>query len=189
MSQDPETAHAYRGIVARAAVRSTNDQGATQTATIETHRHVERSDVEILGQFGVSSRPPAGGEMVALSVGGDQGDLVGLPVQAPGNRLGGLKEGETAVHNHKGDRIHFKADGTVEGRSSKRFIFKVKQTVLDWLVDRIVNRIGEGAGAPRVVVRPDYVKMRCGAHWLVVKNDGIFCSVAPVVGPDPEPDV
>lgn len=189
MSQDAETAHAYRGIVSRSAVRSTNDKGATQTATVETHRHVERSDVEILGQFGVSSRPPAGGEMVVLAVGGDQGDLVGLPVQAPGNRLGGLQEGETAVHNHKGDRIHFKADGTVEGKSAKRFFFAVKQTVLDWLVDRLVGRIGEGAGAPRIVVRPGYVKMRMGAHWLVVKDDGIFCSVAPVVGPDPEPDV
>lgn len=189
MSQDAETAHAYRGIVTRAAVRSTNDAGATQTATVETHRHVDRSDVEILGQFGVSSRPPAGGEMVVLSVGGDQGDLVGLPVQAPGNRLGGLAEGETAVHNHKGDRIHFKADGTVEGKSSKRFTFKVKQTIIDWLVDRIVSRIGEGDSASRVIVRPDYVKLRRGAHWLVVTDAGIFCSVPPVVGPDPEPEV
>lgn len=189
MSYEAETAHAYRGIVTRAAVRSTNDAGATQTATVETHRHVERTDVEILGQFGVSSRPPAGGEMVVMAVGGDQGDLVGLPVQAPSNRLGGLEEGESALHNHKGDRVHVKADGTVEGKSSKRFYFKVKQTVLEWLLDRIIARIGEGAGAPRLVVRPDYVKMRKGAHWVVVKDDGIFCSVAPVVGPDPEPDV
>ena len=189
MSQDPETAHAYRGIVARAAVRTTNDKGATQTATVETHRHVDRSDVEILGQFGVSSRPPAGGEMVVLAVGGDQGDLVGLPVQAPGNRMGGLKEGEVAIHNLKGDRVHVKADGSVEGTSRKRVKSKVKTATIEVLEDRIVIRLGEGVTAPRFVVRPDYVKMRKGAHWVVVRDSGIFCSVAPVVGPDPEPDV
>lgn len=186
---DRETAHQIRGIVARAAVRSTNDKGGSQTATVETHRHVERTDVEVLGIAGISSRPVPGGEAIVLAVGGDQGDLVALPLQAPGNRMGGLDEGEVALHSPKGDRVHVKKDGAVDTTSSKRVKHKVKDAVVEILEDRIVIRLGEGVTAPRFVVRPDYVKMRKGAHWVVVKDEGIFCSVAPVVGPDPEPDV
>jgi phage baseplate assembly protein V len=189
MSSNAETAHAYRGIVARAAVRSTNDKGGSQTATVEVHRHVERSDVEVLGVSGVSTRPPAGGEAIVLAVGADQGDLVALPLQAPGNRMGGLEEGEVAVHNLKGDRTHYKKDGSIETTSRLRIKDKVKTATIEVLEDRIVIKIGEGATAPRFVVRPNYVKMRKGAHWIVVQDSGIFCSVAPVVGPDPEPGV
>lgn len=189
MSADPETAHAYRGIVARAAVRSTNDKGGSQTATVEVHRHVERSDVEIVQPFGFASRGPAGSEMVVLAVGGDQGDLVGLPTSAPGNRLGGLEEGEAAMHNLKGDRVHAKKDGSIESTSRKRVKSKVKDATVEVLEDRIIAKLGAAANAPRVVIRPTYVKLRIGDHWLVVKADGIFCSVAPAVGPDPEPGV
>lgn len=189
MSADAETAHQIRGIVARAAQRSSNDKGGSQTATVEVHRHVDRTDVEILTPFGFASRSPPGGEMVVLAVGGDQGDLVGLPTSAPGNRLGGLEEGEAAMHNLKGDRVHVKKDGSVETTSRKRVKDKVKDVTVEVLEDRVVIRIGEGAMAPRVVVRPDYVKLRKGNHWVVVRDSGIFCSVAPVVGPDPEPEV
>lgn len=189
MSADRETAHAYRGIVARAAVRSTNDKGGSQTATVEVHRHVERTDVEVLGVAGISTRPPAGGEAIVLAVGGDQGDLVALPLQAPGNRMGGLEEGEVALHNLKGDRVHVKKDGSIESLSRKRVKHKVKEAVVEVLEDRIVIRLGKGADAPRFVVRPEYVKMCKGAHWMVVQDSGIVCSVMPVVGADPEPDV
>ncbi|RXT52924.1 hypothetical protein B6S44_19485 [Bosea sp. Tri-44] len=189
MSADAETAHAYRGVVARAAVRSTNDKGGSQTATVEVHRHVERTDVEVLGVSGVSTRPPAGGEAIVLAVGGDQGDLVALPLQAPGNRMGGLEEGEVAVHNLKGDRVHVKKDGSIESTSRKRVKSKVKDATVEVLEDRIIAKLGAAANAPRVVIRPEYVKLRFGAHWLVLNASGIVCSVAPVVGSDPEPGV
>ncbi|WNJ89175.1 phage baseplate assembly protein [Bosea sp. 685] len=186
---DPETAHAYRGIVARSVVRSTNDAGGSQTASVTTHRHVDRTDVEIIQTFGFASRSPDGGSMIVLAVGGDQGDLAGLPIAAPGARLGNLKKGESAQHNAKGDRVHIKDDGSIEATSTKRVKSKVKTVTCEVTEDRIVGAIGTGIAAPRVVVRPDFVKLRLGNHWLVVKADGIYCSVAPVVGADPEPAV
>lgn len=189
MSADAEIPHAYRGMIALAAVKSTNDKGGGQTATVEVHRHVERSDVDVLGIAGITSRPASGGEAVVLAVGGDQGHLVALPLQAPGNRMGGLEEGEVAVHNLKGDRLHVKKDGSIESTSRKRVKSKVKDATVEVLEDRIIAKLGAAANAPRVVIRPTYVKLRMGDHWLVVKADGIFCSVAPVVGPDPEPGV
>lgn len=184
-----EMVHAFRGIVSRAVVRSTNDGGETQTASVTTHRHVDRTDVEVAQPFGFSSRAPGGGLMVVLAVGGDQGDLVGLPVAAPGSRLGNLAEGEAAMHNAKGDRAHVKADGTFEIVSASKVVVKVKTVTFTVEDDRIVARIGEGVGAPRYVVRPDYVKMRRGDHWVVVQEAGVVVSAAPVVGPDPEPSV
>jgi phage gp45-like len=189
MSGDAETAHQIRGIVARAAVRSTNDKGGSQTATVEVHRHVQRTDVEVLSIAGIATRPPAGGEAIVLAVGGDQGDLVALPMAAPANRMGGLEEGEVAVHNLKGDRLHVKADGTVEATSARHVISKVKDASVEVLEDRIIGKIGKEADAPRFVVRPTYAKLCVGPHWFIVKEDGIFCSVMPVVGPDPEPEV
>jgi phage gp45-like len=186
---DAETAHAYRGIVARSVVRSTNDAGGSQTASITTHRHVDRTDVEIVQPFGFASRSPKGGSMVVLAVGGDQGDLVGLPVAAPGNRMGNLKEGESAQYNAKGDRVLIKDDGSIEATSTKRVKSKVKTVTSEITEDRVVAAIGTGAAAPRVVVRPTYAKLRVGDQWLVVTPAGIFCSVMPVVGPDPEPGV
>lgn len=181
--------HAFRGIVSRAVVRSTNDKGGSQTASVTTHRHVDRTDVEVAQPFGFSSRSPAGGLMIVFAVGGDQGDLAGLPVAAPGARLGNLEEGESAMHNAKADRVHIKADGSIEILTTRKVLVKVKEATLTVEEDRIVAKLGAGEGAPRHVVRPDYVKMRKGAHWVVVQDSGIVCSVAPVVGPDPEPGV
>ncbi|HEV2556802.1 MAG TPA: phage baseplate assembly protein [Bosea sp. (in: a-proteobacteria)] len=178
-----EIVHAFRGIVSRAVVRSTNDGGETQTASVTTHRHVDRTDVEIAQPFGLASRAPSGGLMVVFAIGGDQGDLVGLPVAAPGSRLGNLAEGETAIYNAKGDRVHLKADGTIEVLSANKVLVKVKEATVTVEEDRIVAKIDDS----RHVVRPTYAKTRKGDHWVVVNDAGIWCSVAPLVGPDPEP--
>lgn len=184
---DRETAHALRGIVTRAVVRSTNDTGASQTATVTTHRHVDRSDVEIIQPFGMASRAPKGGSVIVLAAGGDQGDLIGLPVAALGNRMGGLGEGETVIHNAKGDRVLLKADGEIVVTTANKVTVKAKTTVVSVERDRVTARVGTGGA--RTVVRSDYVKLRKGVHYLVVSDNGITTSVAPVVGPDPEPAV
>lgn len=189
MSADAETAHQIRGIVARAVTRSSNDTGGTQTTNVEVHRHVERTDVEVLSPFGIVSNPPPGSETVVLAVGGDQGDLVALQAGSPEHRLGGTKPGEAGYHNIKGDRSLARLDGTIEHVSAKRVISKVKTATVEVLEDRIIGKLGEAADAPRFVVRPGYAKLRCGVHWFVVTPAGIFCSVVPVVGPDPEPGV
>lgn len=184
-----EIVHAFRGIVSRAVVRSTNDGGETQTASITTHRHVDRTDVEVAQPFGFASRAPGGGLMLVFAIGGDQGDLAGLPVAAPGSRLGNLAEGESAMHNAKADRVHIKTDGTIEILTTRKVVVRVKEATITVEEDRIVAKLGSGVGAPRHVVRPDYVKMRRGNHWVVAQESGIVVSAAPVVGPDPEPNV
>lgn|GEM_PF-729814 len=113
MSRERNQAHEMRGMIARAFVRSTNDAGEAQTANVKVYEGVERSNVEILQPFGIASRPRGGGAMLVVAVGGDQGDLVGLPVGLPEDRLGGLEEGESALYGADGTRVHIKADGSV----------------------------------------------------------------------------
>jgi len=112
---DFHTAMALRGLVVRAEVRGTGDAGEMQTVEAETHDGILRSGIEVLQPFGVASRPPAAGAIaVLLAVGGDQGDMVALPLACPSARYGDLAAGETVVHDAAGNRLHFRAGGLVE---------------------------------------------------------------------------
>lgn len=111
---DREAAHVDRGIVLRAVVRATNDNGPTQTGDVTVLADVDRSGVEVLQPFGFASRPRAGSLAVVLAVGADQGDLVMLPISDPADRFGGLEEGEACLYTADGSRFHLKADGTAD---------------------------------------------------------------------------
>jgi len=185
---DMETAHQIRGIVSRAYVTASNDNGENQTADVTIYQGVDRSEVEILQPFGFASHAPKGSLMIVFAVGGDQGDLVGFAPGAPFARLGKLEEGEAAIYTLDGSRVHVKKDGSIEILSTKRVYAKVKETELEITEDMIRGRLG-GDDKPRFVVRPDYAKMRCEPHWLVVHRTGIFASVPVVIAPDPEPGI
>lgn len=193
---DRETAHLIRGIVARAVALATNDGGETQTADLKVYHGVDRSGVEILQPFGLASRPPKGGPVIALAVGGDQGDLVGLPIAAPGVRLGFLEEGDVAIYTLDGSRVLIKRDGTIHVTSNKKVHARIpgdEVAEIELEPELIRARIGEGAQAPRWVVRKKgdlkYVKLRVEDDWLIVEDGAITVSQPPVVGPDPEPEV
>ncbi len=131
---DAVTAMALRGLVVRAVVRGTGDAGEMQTVEAETHDGILRSGVEVLQPFGVASRPPADGAIgVLLAVGGDQGDMVALPLACPSARFGDLAAGETVVHDAAGNRLHFRAGGLVEVAASTSLKVTVGGTEL--LVD------------------------------------------------------
>lgn len=103
-----------RGLVRRAKPRTIDDTGESQTAGISVLNSEHRTDVEILQPYGFSSHAPVGSVMLVLAVGGDQGDLVGLPVSAPGTRMGGLLPGEAVMYGGAGQRVLCRADGGVE---------------------------------------------------------------------------
>ncbi|MBR0681905.1 hypothetical protein GXW74_15530 [Roseomonas eburnea] len=129
---DEATAMALRGLVVRAVLRGTDDAGETQTAEAETHDGVLRSGVEVLQPFGLASRPPAdGGYTILLAVGGDQGDMVALPLACPSARYGALEPGETVIHDAAGNRLHFRNGGLVEVRAQNGIAVQVGGTVLE----------------------------------------------------------
>lgn len=185
-----EIAQQLRGLVRRGVVKSTNDAGESQTASGTMYKGHDFKDVELLMPSGFSSRPPKNGIVIMLAVGGDGGDLVALPVASPGNRMGGLEEGEVAIYSAlDGSRVHIKADGTIHVWSTKRVLAQVDDNEIELSAEMARMRLGTGVGAPRVTVTDDHVKMRLANDWVVVRDGQIIVSKPPIVGPDPRPDV
>ncbi len=123
---------ALRGLVARGIVRRVDDSGETQVADAETHEGVLRSSVEVLQAFGVASAPPAeGATMLLLAVGGDQGDMVALPIACPGARFGNLAAGETVVYDAAGNRLHFRNGGLVELKVAAKVLVQTKRVEIE----------------------------------------------------------
>lgn len=124
MSFERETANQSRGMISRAVVTAQHDGGEAQTVDVTTHASVDRSAVEVVQQFGFTSMAPGGAMVVVLAVGGDQSDLVALPVAAPGARLGGLNPGDTAIYSANGSRIIIRADGVIEVNATQKVVGK-----------------------------------------------------------------
>lgn len=181
---DRETAHLIRGVVGRAAARATKDGGESQTVDIKLRYGIDRAGVEVLQPYGFASRPPAGGLVVVLAVGADQGDLVALPIATPGARLGNLAEGEAAMYVRDGSRVHVRADGSIDVKSSNKVTAKVEGATVEVDAGTVRGRIGAG----RFVVTEGQVKMRFGEHYVVITEDGIFSDIPILIGPDPEPE-
>lgn len=115
-----EMENRMRGLVRRMKPKSVNDAGEMQTVSGTVLNGEHRSDVEVLQPHGFSSVPGEGSMMVVIAVGGDQGDLVGLPIGSPKGRMGGLKPGESMVYGSAGQRILMKADGSVDIQSATK---------------------------------------------------------------------
>lgn len=128
---DRETAHALRGQAVRGVVTAVRDGGMMQAVDVETHEGVVRSGVEVLQQYGVTSRAPEGGIVVLLAIGGDEGDQVALPVACPSARMGGLAAGEVALHDAAGNRVHIKGGGVVEIRGAASVLVVVGGTEME----------------------------------------------------------
>ena len=112
---DDETANKTRTMIRRVVIKNFDDSGQTQTATIESAENIIHDHVEILQPYGFATLPPADGAIgIALSVGGDEGDPVVLPVANPANRMGRLDPGDAALYNAGGDQVILRANGTLE---------------------------------------------------------------------------
>lgn len=179
---DREAAHILRGLISRGVVRVTKDDGETQTADVDLWHGVSRKGVEVAQPFGLASRPPPDGMALVLAVGGDQGDLVMLPVTAPGDRLSDLGEGEAALYAADGTRVHVKADGTVEVLASTSVTVTVAGNVLEVREGFIRGRMSDGS---RFVAGPGWSKLAAGGHFVAASGAGVTVSVMPVVGAEP----
>lgn len=118
-------------MAVRGLVTAVRDGGATQVVDVETHEGVVRSGVEVMQQYGVTSRARAGALVVLVAIGGDQGDMVAMPVANPSDRMAGLGDGEVALHDAAGNRLHLRAGGVVELRGAASVLVVVGGTELE----------------------------------------------------------
>ena len=101
--------------IARGIVNSIDDDDGMQRAKATFLAGEIRDALEVVQNFGFTSNPPDGSELVAVFVGGNRehGLIVGTNDRA--TRITGLAKGESAQYNLNGDKWHLKADGTLEG--------------------------------------------------------------------------
>lgn len=181
-----EQINLVRTLVQRGVVLGSNDTEGIPRADLLIQRNHQRTGVEMFQQWGVASRPPRGGVALVFSVGGDHGDLVGISAGHPSQRLGGLDEGEVALYQQNGSRVHLKRDGAIEIRSNQRVYVKVG-TAAEVEVEKDMIRARLVNGLSRFVVRPHYVKMAFKDDFFSIKEGLIEWSIPAVVGPHPEP--
>jgi phage baseplate assembly protein V len=125
-----EDANTLRGLAVRGLVHRVDDASAAQRLDVETHEGVVRSGVEVLQPYGLASAPAAGGLTVVIALGGDQGDLVALPMAQPASRMGGLAPGQVALYDDTGTRVALTADGKLALLAAAEVTLTVAGTVL-----------------------------------------------------------
>ena len=122
---DKETADKQRGMIRRCTIRNVRDDGETQRCSVEVAAGIWRDDVEVMQPYGFASSVPEDGALaIVLAVGGDEGDLVVLPVGNPSKRMGGMQPGDVGLYNAHGDKMVMKAGGAVEMASGASISLK-----------------------------------------------------------------
>lgn len=94
-----------RGVVTRAVVSAINDGGGLQVLQLRGPAEVTWDGVERLQNYGLTSNPPAGGEALALRVGGASDHVVVLAVESREYRVQGLASGEVCLYDDQGQRV------------------------------------------------------------------------------------
>ncbi|RFC63599.1 hypothetical protein DYI37_11375 [Fulvimarina endophytica] len=119
-----------RGMMRRCSIRNIRDDGEVQTCSAEVAKGVWRDDIEIIQPFGFAAHVPEDGALgLLLALGGDEGDMVILPVANPSKRMGGLQPGEVGFYNAGGDRAVMTAGGNLDIKTGASVTVKTAQAV------------------------------------------------------------
>lgn len=107
-----------RSIMARGVVHHVNDDHLAQTSFLADEI---RDEVEVLQQYGFTSRPLKDSQCIAVC----SGNRDGLVIIATGDRRYRLplKNGEVALYTDEGSYLHFKRGNVLE-LNAKKFIIK-----------------------------------------------------------------
>lgn len=100
-------------MVSRAKLTMVSDAEGLQRLQVSVLDGETRDNVERFQQYGFSSHPQAGAEVLMLSLGGSRDHPVIIAVDDRRTRPGGAAAGETEVYNDVGVSILLKADGSV----------------------------------------------------------------------------
>lgn len=100
-------------MVSRAVLTLIDDETTLQTVQAKLLGDEVLAGLEHFQQYGFTSVPLAGAEAVALSVGGNRSHTVVINVDDRRYRLTGLADGEVALYDDRGQRVHLTRTGAV----------------------------------------------------------------------------
>lgn len=106
-------ANRVRLTVGRGVIDHVGDGAKVQTMQVRFLAGEVRADMERFQQYGFTSVPLAGQEVIALFSGGDRSNGVVVAVGDRSYRMKGLKDGEVALYDDLGQSVHLTRDGIV----------------------------------------------------------------------------
>lgn len=100
-------------MVSRAVIVMVNDTLKMQGVQVNLLVDVTRDGVERFQNYGCTSNPHPGAEAIVVSVGGNQSHGIAIVVDDRRYRLTGLAEGEVALYDDLGQKVHLTRTGIV----------------------------------------------------------------------------
>ena len=98
-------------VVSRGVVRLVNDSLKMQEMQLTLMADETLDGVERFQNYGLTSVPHSGAEAITVSVSGHRSHSVAIVVDDRRFRLKGLANGEVALYDDQGQKVHLKRDG------------------------------------------------------------------------------
>ncbi|OBU85878.1 phage baseplate assembly protein V [Chromobacterium subtsugae] len=90
-----------------------SDGGPVQVLQVQMGRDETRDHLRRLADYGFTSHPPVGSDAVVLFPLGDRNNGVVVATNHQGSRMTGLKPGEVAIFDNRGQSVYLTAGGIV----------------------------------------------------------------------------
>jgi phage baseplate assembly protein V len=161
---------AISNMALRATVVLVNSANKMQTLQVRLRGNEAKENIEHFESYGFTSKPKSGAEAITLFFNGDRSHGVAIVVADRRYRLTTLEDGEVALHDDLGQKVHLKRDRilvetpfTYEVRADKiklhaisEFTFDVNGHGQKWLPDKIDTwQIGEVPGTAYAISPPE----------------------------------
>lgn len=106
-------------MVLRGQVMAVEEAGKLQRLKVKLLDGMTRDGVTRFQQYGLTSYPKKGADVVALTVGGDSGHTIVVSVDDRRYRMQ-LSEGEVALYDSEGNHVHLQNGGTIHAKASTK---------------------------------------------------------------------
>lgn len=129
-------------MVGRAVLSALSDGAARQRVQFSALRGEIKDNVERMQDYGFTSHPHPGAQVVFICVGGNRDHPIVVRADDPRHRKTGLQPGEVAIYTDEGDFIHLKRGRIMEIETGTLTIRASTKVTLD-------TPLVEGTGAIR----------------------------------------
>lgn len=101
-------------LIGRAVLAAVNDGGNRQRVQFSALRGEVKDDVERVQEYGFTSVPLPGAQVLFVSISGGRDHPIAISVDDPRYRMKGLQPGEVALYTDEGDYIVMKRGKIIE---------------------------------------------------------------------------
>jgi phage baseplate assembly protein V len=149
-------------LLGRGRVTLVDDSGPVQRLQVSGSGGEVHDQVPRLAEYGHSSNPPAGSDVVMVKLGGDHSRAVVVATGHQASRPTGLPLGASVLYDNAGAKVLANADGTLQISAATQIVLQVGGTTVaitttglsvngkDFATHRHIN-VANGSGTSGVV--------------------------------------